>query len=199
MTAHFLRIGQEYEHVLRRTESFLNIGKRADEQPLKPRWRQLKFVEFEQFTSNNFKMAIKKLSKDVGDSEVYFLTLDTKSVELPGFIVSGDWPFDDFDKALLSDPQFEDDPLLYFVTIDFILFGSSGKWAFYGDRDFGVLVGGLITHSDPRDDLQEWPDLPTMPWINKHQARGNIESSVGPQKIYQDMAASVIEHFGLDT
>lgn len=197
MSAQFLREGQEYEHALKKAERYLNIGKCSYEQPLKPCWRQLKFVEFELFTGDAFCKAIKDLSVKIADSEVYFLMLDTKGILLPGFILKDDWILDDFDKALSTEMQFEDDPHLYFVTTDFILFGSSGKWAFYGDRDFGVLVGGLITQPDSGNDLKEWPELPTMPWIDKDIARNIIEANVAPDKIYQDRLASVVEHFGL--
>ncbi len=199
MPAIFLDKNSYYKEALLKAEAFLHMGKYSYQYPLKDSLSCYKFTEFNFLTWEKFGRSIKKLSSICADDEVYFLALTTNGIQTPGFKLEGDWPLEDYKNALSSNMQFEKDPQLFYETTDFILFGSSGHWAFYGDRDFDIIVGGLAIYSGLGNGLKEWPYLPEMPWIDKALACKLVKASSSSEKIYQDRVQCVIEHFGLDT
>lgn len=141
-------------------------------------------VEFQRVFIPEFWEIISGCMAQGNDSEAIFLQGGPEPADMatgcPGARFGRDTKSDEFYRAV----SYEDGGIgssIQIQTIRFVLFGDSGTWGFWGDRDFDVAIAAS------RRKNWVWPNADALPWFAPQAAldiliRQNLANGVVPDR-----------------
>lgn len=147
MTYTFVRDRAGYDAVLADMARVVEPGRRLPTWPFRSKQGQVDICEYNEFSDDDFTKALEILARVHGDARISMAVVDPDPEEyhirehghfpcftMPtGDIESSYW------EAVSYEPQ--DDPGAAVLYADaFAIFGDSGRWAVWGQRDWEVVV-----------------------------------------------------------
>ncbi|MFI6425839.1 hypothetical protein [Promicromonospora sp. NPDC050880] len=147
MTYTFARDRAEYDAALADMARVVDPGVRLPAWPFRSKQGQVDICEYNEFSDDDFTKALEVLARAHGDDRISMVVVDPDPEEyhirdhghFPCFTVPTDDIQGSYWDAVSYEPQ--DDPgaaVLYADT--FTIFGNSGRWAVWGQRDWEVAV-----------------------------------------------------------
>lgn len=147
MTYTFARDRAEYDAVLAEMARVVDPGMRLPAWPFRSKQGQVDICEYNEFSDDDFTKALEVLARFHGDDRISLVVVDPDPEEyhirdrghFPCFSVPTGDIESSYWEAVSYEPQ--DDPGAAVLYADaFAIFGDSGRWAAWGQRDWEVVV-----------------------------------------------------------
>ncbi len=172
---HLIDDRREYEAVIAKMAELINLDSARKGLPgrvVKHLFRTTGFFEFNHILTPRFLSILRGFSQRSGDNEVFLMSLDPdadqyfyKNFQRYGALkIYPLEPEEAYFNALVDAPLSSPADSLQINTNIVALFGNSGEWAVWGERELDV---GLAVSNLP---LDEWPTLEEFKWITESAA-----------------------------